>query len=67
MLDPNGDAHAMVGIVATRDIALGYEKIDVETMVRQVVANIGGMGQFVHRGQVVLIKPNAVIDASPTT
>ena len=42
-----------------------YDQTLVETAIQQSLANLGGIAQFVKPGQTVLIKPNALLGASP--
>lgn len=51
-----------VSLVACHD----YEPTKVDEAIHESLANLGGIGQFVKPGQKVLIKPNALMGASPT-
>ena len=44
-----------------------YDPAGVEEAVRQSMELLGGMGQFVHRGQRVLLKPNLCRPTAPDT
>lgn len=42
-----------------------YDQARIETAVKQCLNNLGGISHFVKPGQTVLIKPNALMSASP--
>ncbi|MBN3033729.1 MAG: DUF362 domain-containing protein [Candidatus Saganbacteria bacterium] len=58
---PAGEGKSRVSLVECSD----YDLPSVDTAIQQSFDNLGGLARFVKPGQTVLIKPNALLGASP--